>query len=304
MSPNQLETVSRLRAANPVDTEVDLGRKPIAQAALERILSDHPAPAQPRRRRFRLPRRGGLGVGVALLLAGGGAAIATTNPFGWWSPNPNTARYEIDPGRRVATPTVTTIACADTTSARFDCAAGGRGQRYMQIDSVQLPGQLGLFTRDNVVKAIQVDQRKDQLTKAQAARFLHDLSQVPDSFFPEFRLAMTYGTVAGGDDSRVPPRGVPEWLVCQDGAAGLACQDLNGDAHAPIGAGIYVAQPSSDWRPAPRQRPDFSLPPGITFTGPEYRVLADFLTQAQPIRQQHTSSFRAPRAPASASEGR
>jgi hypothetical protein len=280
MSTTQPDSLSRLRAANPAPVQADLGRELVAQATLERILADeHPPTPRPRRRiHTSMPR--GLGVALAVVVVGAGAAFAATNPFGWWSANPDTARYAVNPAVHVRTPSAAEIVCRRGTTGGFACGEAGSGQRYMRIDSVQLSGPASFFTRVHFRSAIATALAKHQISSAQAARFRADVAAVPDSFFPEFRLAMRYQTISGGGNGRVPPPGIPQWLVCQNAGAGLSCADLNGDEHAPVGAGIYTALPARDWRLAPPHRRDAFMPPGISFTRSEYRLLFDLIANA------------------------
>jgi hypothetical protein len=62
----------------------------------------------------------------------------------------------------------------------------------------------------------------------------------------------------------------------------LTCSNLNGDNAAPVGAGVYMAEPTAHWRPAPASREDAALAPGITFTAAEYRLLIDLVESATP----------------------
>jgi hypothetical protein len=219
-------------------------------------------------------------VAIALGLAGGGAAVAATNPFGWWSSNPGEAKFALNPSAHVRTPSAWTIGCL-AAGAGFVCTPAkldslgkphARGLIYERIYSIEQPNRPGLFTRANFVRGAR------KLPRAQAAKLLHDLARVPDSFFTELRLASHYQTLGGGGaGQRVPPPGVPEFLVCEQARSTLSCQNLNGDQRAPIGAGVYAAQPASDWRPAPAERQGPYLPPGIHFTRAEYRVLIDLV---------------------------
>ena len=276
MSRPTPDTLSRLRAANPAPVDHELGRGVTAQATLERIISEQPSSAQPtaRRVRLRLPRNG-LGVTLAVLCLGGGAALAATNPFGWWSGNPSAARYGVDTHVHVRTPTQQQVSCHAAGSG-FVCSPRGSGQQYRFVDRVRFPGRLNMITRAGFVSEIALGQTTHRVTSAQAARLRADIAGVPDSFFAEFRVALRYATVSTGN-GRVPPPGVPEFLVCQDSGSTLSCQDLNGDSHAPIGAGIYGAKPAPDWRPNPHTQPNYALPPGISFTPAEYRLLIDLL---------------------------
>jgi hypothetical protein len=235
MSTTKPDTLSRVRAANPAPVRSELGRSDTAQETLQRILRDRLAGTQPRRR-FRRVRVSGVGVAVAAMLVGGGAAIAATNPFGWWSANPETARFAVDPAVRVPTPLAVQIACPSPSGTGFICSPTGPGQRYQKAETVQLPNPTGIFTRARFSHAIAHSEALHRLSSSQAARLRHDLAAVPDSFFTELRLANTYQTIAGGN-GRVPPPGIPQWLVCQDAGSALRCQDLNGDEHAPLGGG-------------------------------------------------------------------
>jgi hypothetical protein len=118
-----------------------------------------------------------------------------------------------------------------------------------------------------------------------AAKFRADLARVPDTFFTEYRLASRFGTYGDGStnsrgQSLVPPAGEPNILVCEDAGRALSCRDLNGDQHAPIGAGVYGATVGPGWRVAPRQRLNTALPPGIHFTSAEEKVLIDMIRYA------------------------
>jgi hypothetical protein len=274
MSRPTPDTLSRLRAANPAPVDHELGRGVTAQATLERIISEPPSSPQPtaRRVRLRLPR-GGLGVTLAVLCLGGGAALAATNPFGWWSSNPSAARYAVDTHVLVRTPTQQQVSCHAAGSG-FVCSPGGSGQQYRFVDRVRFPSRVNMITRAVFVKGIAHGQATHRITSAVAARLRADVAAVPDSFFTEFRLALHYATVSTGN-GRVPPPGVPEFLVCRNSGSTLSCQNLNGDSHAPIGAGIYGAVPAPDWRPNPHSQSSYGLPPGISFTPTEYRLLID-----------------------------
>jgi hypothetical protein len=222
-----------------------------------------------------------LGVVVAVALVGGGAAVAATNPFGWWSANPDTAKYAVNPSAHVGTPSASAIRCRTRSTAAPVCSPSGAGRLYTRIDTIQSPGPADQFTRASFLTQITRAETAHRISTSQATTFRHDLAQVPDNFFAKLRVGFRYGTYSGGpDNGRVPPPGVPEFLVCGQTGSTLTCRNLNGDESAPIGAGIYMAQAGRDWRPAPPRRADASLPAGLRFTAAEYRVLADMLTGA------------------------
>ena len=300
MSPvQQPDAVARLRAVNPVAVDEDLGRTELARAALARILADPAAPDDPpradrraradraahrpradraaRRRSWRSPR--GLALVLAAVALGGGAALAASDPFGWWNANPGEARYGANPALHVRTPTAPVISCRARAVGGFRCVPSRSGQRYALIDAIQPPTTL---TRAGVLTDISRELAAGKLSPAAAARQRADVAAVPDSFFREWQLASRFGTYGGGvqgPDGRtlVPPSGVPEFLVCEDAGAALSCQDLSGDRAAPVGAGVYEAEQAPNWRPAPPSRQSFALPPGIKFTAAEYRLVIDMI---------------------------
>ena len=285
MSPApQPDTIVRLRAANPASADEDLARSLHARAALERILNDPATESSSRppdrvARRLRRARTRGPALVLTVVLAGGGAALAATDPLGWWSPNPGEALYGVNPAGDVQTPTLPQIGCRAGKSGEFHCIAARSGQRYRRIDVIRPPSSLSRAKLSGYI-ARQVAAGK--MGRAEAAKFRADLAVVPDSFFRKYQLASRFGTYGGGGvlgngGTRVPPTGVPEFLACEKARAGLSCQDLNGDQAAPVGAGVYMADPAANWRPAPPNRRHAMLPRGITFSAAEYRLLIDLI---------------------------
>jgi hypothetical protein len=287
------DVMTRLRAANPVTVDPDRGQEPVAQAALQGILDTPPAaPSTPRRRVT--PR--GLALVLAVLVLGVGGALAATDPMGWWSSNPGEAHYHVNANSRVRTPTAAQIRCRISgvgqfrcTPARENCYQVGRqapyctlsgtGLPYTKIDAIRAPPAGSVFSRGGFEHAISKALSAQTMTPAQAAQFRADVARVPDSFFTELRLAAQYGTYSTGEThdgkTRVPPPGQPATLICTLLADGLSCQDLNGDPSAPIGAGVYSAEPGPGWRWVRSPRYVGGLPPGVRFTPADYQVLID-----------------------------
>jgi hypothetical protein len=291
------DTLARLRAANPASVDEGRGHSPGAQAALRRIL-DEPAPPSGRRSHDRPTRRHrarpprGLALVLAALLLGGGAAFAAIDPLGWWSANPGEAKYGANPELHVRTPTIPQIGCQTRSAGQLRCGARHSGQRYSLEDAIRGPVAL---TRAKVTAGIAQALAAGTISAAQAARFRADLAAAPDSFFREYEVASRFGTYGGGGEAGngrtlVPPPGVPEFLVCENAGTALSCQDLNGDNAAPVGAGVYMAEPTADWRPAPPGPQNLSLPPGINFTAAEYRLLIDMLQSASVSRSSSSGS--------------
>jgi hypothetical protein len=292
-----LDAITRLRAANPAAVDPGLGREPVAQAALQRILDSPPETASPATRRPLTSR--GLVLVLAMLVLGVGGALAATDPMGWWSSNPSEAHYRVNPDARVPTPAAQQIRCTAGGSERLRCTPrqercyqvrkrtpycklSGTGLPYLKIDAISAPPSNSLLSRAGFTKAIAKALAARRMTAAQAARFRADLARVPDGFFTELRLAAQYGTYGSGGETkngrtRVPPVGQPATLVCTDAGRGLSCQDLNGDADAPVGAGVYSAVPGPGWRTVRTPRYIGGLPPGVHFTHAEEQVLIDLL---------------------------
>ncbi len=295
----QPDVIARLRAANPAAVDPDRGHEHVAQAAMQRIL-DTPPPAPLTARRAVGHR--GLVLVFAVLVLGVGGALAATDPMGWWSSNPSEAHYRVNPNLRVRTPTAQQIRCRTSGNGQFLCSPArevcyqvgqrapycklsGTGLPYMQIDALRAPPSSSVLSRAGFKKGISKALAGRTMTAAQAAKLRADVAAVPDGFFSELQLAWQYGTYGSGGDTRnghtrVPPVGQPATMVCTTAGRGLSCQDLNGDVNAPIGAGVYSAEPGPGWRWVRSPPYIGGSPPGIRFTRAESRVLFDLVRSA------------------------
>jgi hypothetical protein len=226
------------------------------------------------------------------------------------------ARYGSDPTVHVRTPVAQTLVCSRPGGGVLRCVpatwtpgspkplvAGhpSIGQPYSFAFAIFPPGR-GI-TRHRLLAYIASRRAAGKMTAAAVGRFRADLAAVPDSFFTELAYADRYATFGGAGETRdgltqVPPPGIPSTIVCEPAARGLSCQDLNGDEHAPVGAGIYGAIPTRSWRYERVPPENSSLPPGITFTRAEYRVLIDMLRFSTMTRSSGTRSGTPTRAPA------
>jgi hypothetical protein len=284
MSPaDQHDVLARLRAANPVAVKRDLGHSQHAQDTLQRILADTGAPERapeharrPRHAGRRAPR--GLAVALAMLVVGGGAAFASTDPLGWWSANPSEAKYGANPNRTVPTPRLRVVKCHALSSPRFSCSAGGSGRTYTLIDRIRPPRSLD---RGKISAFIARALAAGRLTAGEAARLRADLAAVPDSFFRLLATESLVGTYGGSSldangRTLVPPVGVPEFLDCEGTGTRLACRDVNGSESLAVGSGVYIAERTPDWRIAPPESHGHTAPSGAgSFTAAESRLLRD-----------------------------
>lgn len=297
----QSDEILRLRAADPAPALPSRSQTPAATEALARILeqpadaiTDAPNGGRGRERRRILgwsSRR--LMLVLAPMALAGGAAFAAADPLGWWSANPTYAKYAYDSSRHVRTPAAQTLACS--TSTRLHCLPatwipnstapivnGHRSNEQPYLFANPVTAQGKGISRQRLLAYVARERAAGKLSAARAAQFRADIAAVPDSFFTEFDAALRFSTMGSGGMTRhgleqVPPAGVPAVIVCEPAGSGLRCQNLNGDEHAPVGAGIYTAMPTRRWHYARVPSENWGLPPGISFTRAEYRVLIDMI---------------------------
>jgi hypothetical protein len=316
----KMDELARLRAANPAPIEPDRSRSPVAAATLVRILEESgdariPVNEHDRGRRYRRriltrsSRR--LIVVLAGALVAGGCAFAATDPLGWWSSNPTYARYGSNPAVHVRTPTAQTLVCARSSgalrcvaaswapSSRLPLVAGRPTARQPYQFAFAIAPPVHGISRQRLLAYIARERAAGTMSAANAARFRADLAAVPNSFFAELELAGRYATFGGSGETRggltqVPPAGVPTAIVCEPAGSGVSCQNLNGDEHAPVGAGVYGAIPNRSWRYKRVPPENWQLPPGVSLTRADYRVLIDM---ARFATVSHTSGPRSRTAP-------
>ena len=274
-------TMSRLASANPVRADDELGRSPDAQATLRQILAEDRAPDRPApaaRRGVSGSRR--LVAVLAVLVLGAGTAVAATNPFGWWSRNPQTARYQTDLNRRVTPPTAKAVNCRPLTGGLFRCGSQLSGRPYRLIDHVQ-GVHSNPFSRSAITASVNQALQAGRITPAIANRIREDLTHVSDQYLTTLYTPHGYGSYGLGQPDtgrgQVPPAGVPSFLACQMSAGKIICRNLNGDQAALAGSGIYEASPTADWRPAPAARTQPSTPARATPTPAQMQLLSDIL---------------------------
>ena len=277
-------SLSRLADINPAPVDDELGRSPLAQAALERILREPvPAPRARRRPRWltgRLPL-----IALAVVSLAGGGAVAATDPFHWWksvkSVNPGTAMYLANPNAHARTATIGQVNCAPA-GADYLCGPRLRGRPYTNEGPITDPNPPSLFTRSSMLSHLNQALANGEISASMARRLTLEIDAAPESFFTELQSISGYGSLSGGTDegphARVPPPGVPSYLACQQAGIELRCQDLNGDQAVPVGTAVYSADPTSDWRPAPPQRAEPSVAAFMrSLTPAELRLYRDLM---------------------------
>jgi hypothetical protein len=167
--------------------------------------------------------------------------------------------------------------------------------RYDFVDRIQAPAT---FNRAKMLAAL----AKTRMPEAQRRQIDSDVAAVPDSFLAKFTRLLRFGTYSS--DGMVPPPGVPLWLACEPAGAAIACRDLNGDEHTPVGSSIYTASQGPGWRRAPAgSQPDDAANARLLNTilgGPltpaEQRLLRDLITTAS-VSGGSSRPTRAPTAP-------
>ena len=277
----------RLAAANPVVADQSGGLAPGAQAALARILA---AERESARRIWRPRRRRAVAVLIAAtVLAGCGAALRAADPFGFWrSSSPDAAQYRVNPALHVRTPAASQIGCRLTGTAGLTCQPGNRGIRYLMISDTTASGPRQL-TRQIALRALARGRANGTLSAAAERRLRADMLAVSNSFFTAYaelgRFAtMTAGSAGTNGKELVPPHGVPILIACAQLHASIQCRNLNGDEHAPVGAGIYAAVRAPNWvsRQAESPRAAYATSErvivavlGHPFTAVELRLVID-----------------------------
>jgi hypothetical protein len=248
-------SLARLVAANPVAADERRPRAPGAQAALARILAtERESP-----RRIWWPRRRVVSVLIiATVLAGCGAALRAADPFGFWrSAAPGSAQYGVNPAVHVVAPKAGEIGCTLSGSAALTCQPGRSGIRYDMISetTTAVPRQ---FTRQSALRAIATGLADGRVSATGARHLRADILAVPGSFFAAYEELGRFETMGAGNygangKQLVPPHGIPILIACEQLRATIACHNLNGDEHAPVGAGIYAAIPASNWISVPTE---------------------------------------------------
>jgi hypothetical protein len=166
------------------------------------------------------------------------------------------------------------------SSAGFSCLASGhqplrRTQRgkhqlllyrqlqYRLIDQIRTAGHLD---RAEVQQGLTRGLARGRLSARTVRRLDAELAAAPDSFrthLNELWRFSTYSTTYATPPGQVVvfiASGAPTLLVCEPhDLSAVECQNLNGDTHAPIGAGIYAVVPGPGLKlitaPSPGSQP-------------------------------------------------
>jgi hypothetical protein len=248
------DSLQRLRAVNPARVDPTAAQSAPARATLERILAEPRTTRGPGRlTRWMKPRRA-TAVAVAAIVLGGGA-VAAADPFGWWSADQNTARYAVAFQTTTTGPSAPRLVCDGSGSQPACAPAAASGRAYVRMGTVQ-PVPADRLSAASLRAEIARRVAAGQLSAADADAARSAVATTPAAAFAEARQALAFGSLTAnvtgpGGKVIVPPAGVPEFLACSDAGGQLACRDLNGDTAVPVGAAIYRADPTGDWRADP-----------------------------------------------------
>jgi hypothetical protein len=251
--PQVAEALERIAPTVRSDPDELLRR---AAAAAPRV-----AAARARRARWALVAA----VAVLALVAGGALAASHFDLLPWLRTNNRSqAAYAIDRTRRYRGPVPEALICPHAGHGEFVCSDATlvrpSGRRYYELqDRIE---RLPLLTRQSILRAVDQAEKNGKLTADAARRLRNDLDAVGDDYLRAVNFLMTIETrtsfvpVEGRPDLElVPPRGVPEWIVCGKAVAGgLRCHDLAGALGVPVGAPVYDLRPGPDWVRIPRVR--------------------------------------------------
>jgi hypothetical protein len=281
------EALERIAPNVLSDPDEILGR---AAAAAPRV-----AASRARRTRWALVAA----VFVFVLVVGGALAASHFDLLSWLRPNGRSeATYAIDRDRYRG-PAPESVVCPGAGPGQFVCSDATfvrpSGRRYYELsDRIE---RLPLLTRETIRRDIDQAEKKGEMSADAARRFRNDLDAVGDDFIRALNFLDTIETrssfvpVPGRPNLElVPPRAVPQWIVCSESVAGgLRCHDLARAVGVPVGAPVYDLRPSPDWVAIPRVQPHqdagrlLETVLGRKLTAAEIRFLVALVRSARPV---------------------
>jgi hypothetical protein len=206
---------------------------------------------------------------AALALLGGAAFAASRfDALPWFNQSDrSTATFVIDSSRKYEGPTAQTLTCPDAGRGTFLCklaplyAPGGQGfahtrRTYMMAEQVEARPH---FSRQSYLDAIAADERKGQISHADADKVRQDIAGSGDDFFSALALVSGIETIGGGGQvpgrpgyELVPPPGVPMWTACEIAyVSTFRCHALASSRNIAVGTPIYILEQSRDWVAVP-----------------------------------------------------
>jgi hypothetical protein len=260
---------------------------PIVAEALARIAPEVDADPEPllrRAKRARAPRRrswalrGGALAFAGIAVAGGAALAGTKLDLVPWSKakSPSVVRFSIDNGKRYRGPAPREVRCSNAGGAKdFTCraTAGRAGQglapphRYSLAERIEAQPRL---TRRYILRKLAEAESRGTVPPLLARRIRLDAEAVSNDFFAKLGVlasvqSMGVGAVRVEPSPRrafvlVPPRNQAVVVACTSATgAVLRCRDLAAAQGVPVGAPVYMLEPSRDW-PRAKREPKLSVP--------------------------------------------
>lgn len=230
----------------------------------------------PRRRSWLV--RGGVLAFAGIVVAGGAAVAATKLDLVPWlkTKSNSNIRFSIDPHRRYRGPAPAEVRCPGARSAVFTCrpVAVLDGPRLASPHTYRLAERIlaqPRLTRTYVLTQLDAAEERGAVPPLLARRIRLDAEAVSNDFFAKLNVVasvQSIGTglveVEPGAGRRavvlLPPKDQPVIVACSSSASsGLTCRDLAAAQGVPIGAPVYMLEPSKDWPHALRQ-PKLSVP--------------------------------------------
>jgi rhodanese-related sulfurtransferase len=263
-------------AYDPVVAEALARIAPNLDADPELLLRRAKEARTPRRRAWLV--RGGALAFAGIVVAGGVAVAATKLDLVPWlkTKSRSNIRFSIDPHRHYRGPAPVEVRCPVAGSAVFTCRAVAVRQRPRLASphtfrlAERIQGQPRL-TRKYVLEQLDAAEERGAVSPLLARRIRLDAEAVSNDFFAKLNVVVSVqsiGTSPAEVEPRpgrravvlVPPKDQPVIVVCSGGtSSALTCRDLAAAQGVPIGAPVYMLEPSKDWPHALRQ-PKLSVP--------------------------------------------
>ena len=245
--PLVAEALDRLFPSVDSDPEETLAR---ARTTAERIRQSRTARAR---------RAGLLAFALLTLLAGAAFAATRFDVLPWFDQsNRSSASFSIDSSRSYKRPAPETLACLGAGAGSFSCSRASffaKGRRtYLFAERVEAPPRV---SRQFYLDAVDLAERKGQISAATADRTRRDIAGAGDDFFSALAI-MNVETIGGGEQAPgrpgyelVPPEGVPMWIACESVAPRFRCRGLASSRDVAVGTPLYFLRSSPDWVAVP-----------------------------------------------------
>jgi hypothetical protein len=296
---------------------------PVVANALNQLAPDVHADSDlllQRARQARATRRRSWALrGAALAFAGlvvaGGAALAATklDLAPWLKTKSHTnIRFSIDMHRHYHGPAPAELRCRAAGSGALTCSAvaARSGPRlapphtYRLAERIQAQPRL---TRTYVLDRLDAAEDRGTVPPLLARRIRTDVKAVSNDFFAKLSVVASVQSIGVGPVVvepghrrafvLVPPQTQPLVATCTSGTIRrLRCQDLAAAQGVPVGAPVYMLEPSKDWPHSARQ-------PKLAFPAPNGLMEHVFARSLRPAERRLLFELSTPFARGGAAHG-